>query len=141
MTGAQQETCLFCRIIRGEIPCASVFESEDVVVFLDINPVSRGRSLVVPKVHWETLFAVPPELGESLVGTMQRAGAAIMKATGADGLNVVQNNFPAAGQEVAHVHWHLIPRFAGDGLRAWPQGTYADSRDMTELAGQIRSAF
>ncbi|MEG1609758.1 MAG: HIT family protein [Bilophila sp.] len=140
MTGEQQETCLFCKIVRGEIPCAAVFESDDFVVFLDINPVSRGHSLVVPKVHWETLLDVSPDSGVSLVKTIQRVGSALMKATGAEGFNVVQNNFPAAGQEVAHVHWHIIPRFDGDGLKAWPQSGYADSQDMAELAGRIRAA-
>ena len=69
---------------------------------------------------------------------MKQVGTAVMEATGAKGLNVVQNNYPAAGQQVPHVHWHLIPRFADDGHMAWPQGAYQDVQEMAALAGAIR---
>ena len=124
MPASQHEDCIFCKIARGDIPCTSVFESEELIAFLDISPVNKGHTLLVPKAHMETLFDMP-------------AGA-VMKATGAEGLNVVQNNYSAAGQQVPHVHWHLIPRFADDGYTAWPQGAYQDMQEMAALADAIR---
>ncbi|WP_308775331.1 HIT family protein [uncultured Bilophila sp.] len=138
MSASQQENCIFCKIAHGEIPCTSVFESEDLIAFLDISPVNKGHTLLVPKAHMETLFDVPGGIGENVLAAMKRVGAAVMAATGAEGLNVVQNNYPAAGQQVPHVHWHLIPRFAGDGHTAWPQGAYQDMREMAALADAIR---
>ena len=136
---AQQEHCIFCKIARGEIPCTSVFESDELIAFLDIGPVNKGHTLIVPKAHMETLFDMPAELGCALVSAMKQIGKAVMQATGAEGLNVIQNNYPAAGQEVPHLHWHLIPRCSGDGYAAWPQGTYRDMREMTLLADAIKA--
>lgn len=89
----------------------------------------------------ETLFEVDPKLGDDLLATMQRVGKAVMSASGAQGMNVIQNNYPVAGQEVAHVHWHLIPRFPEDGLKGWPQRAYADTKEMAALAEKIRAAM
>ena len=122
MPVSQHEDCIFCKIVHGEIPCTSVFESEELIAFLDISPVNKGHTLLVPKAHMETLFDMPDDIGQTLLAAMKQVGTAVMEATGAKGLNVVQNNYPAAGQQVPHVHWHLIPRFADDGHMAWPQG-------------------
>lgn len=116
MPASQHEDCIFCKIARGDIPCTSVFESEELIAFLDISPVNKGHTLLVPKAHMETLFDMPAGIGKTLFAAMKQVGSAVMKATGAEGLNVVQNNYSAAGQQVPHVHWHLIPRFADDGL-------------------------
>lgn len=89
----------------------------------------------------ETLFDMPAGIGETLFAAMKQVGSAVMKATGAEGLNVVQNNYSAAGQQVPHVHWHLIPRFAGDGYTAWPQGAYQDMQEMAALADAIRENY
>ncbi len=138
MSALEQDNCIFCKIARGEIPCTSVFESEELIAFLDINPVNKGHTLLVPKAHMETLFDMPDGIGENLMIAMKQVGKAVMDATGAEGLNVVQNNYPAAGQQVPHAHWHLIPRFADDGYTAWPQGAYQDMQEMIDLAGAIR---
>ena len=81
---------------------------------------------------------MPDDIGQTLLAAMKQVGVAVMEATGAKGLNVVQNNYPAAGQQVPHVHWHLIPRFADDGQMVWPQGAYQDVQEMAALAGAIR---
>ncbi len=138
MSASQHEDCIFCKIARGEIPCTAVFESDDLIAFLDIGPVSKGHTLVVPKAHMETLFDMPDSMGERAMSAMKRIGAAVMAATGAEGLNVIQNNYSAAGQQVPHLHWHLIPRFFGDGIKAWPQGAYQDMEAMASLASAIR---
>ena len=138
---AHNDDCLFCRLIRGEIPSAVVYENEQVYAFLDINPVSRGHVLIVPRGHAETLFDMRPGADAALLDAMRKVGRAVMLATGAEGLNVVQNNYKAAGQEVPHVHWHLIPRHAGDGYLPWPHGNYADTEEMCAVAAAIKSAL
>lgn len=137
----EESECIFCKIIRGEIPSTTVYESDTFVAFLDISPVSKGHTLIVPRRHMETLFEVAPELGDDLLATMQRVGKAVMSATGAQGMNVIQNNYPVAGQEVAHVHWHLIPRFPEDGLKGWPQRAFADMKEAAALAEKIRASL
>ncbi len=129
--------CIFCKIVAGEIPCAKVFESDTVLAFLDIAPVHPGHALVLPKDHYPTLMDIPPELGNDLFKALSAVGGAVMKATGADGLNLMQNNFEAAGQLVNHAHFHLIPRFGDDGLRLWAQSSYDTPDDMQKLAGTI----
>lgn len=133
-----EQDCLFCRLIRGELPCAAVFESEHVFAFLDINPVNKGHVLVIPRKHAETMFDVPSGDGSVLLEAIQRIGRAVMRATGAQGLNVMQNNYKAAGQEVGHVHWHLIPRHTDDGHIPWTSGQYADEGEMRTLADAVR---
>lgn len=129
--------CLFCRLIRGEIPSAVVYENEQIYAFLDINPIAKGHVLVVPKEHAETLFDIRPELDAAVFDAMRRVGRAVMLATGAEGLNVIQNNYQAAGQEVPHVHWHLVPRHVGDGHSPRPRGTYADQEEMRAIAAAV----
>ncbi len=133
--------CIFCKILQGQIPSTSLFESDAFLVFLDINPANRGHALIVPKRHVETVFDLPEGYGEELIAIMRKVGKAIMKATGATGMNILQNNYADAGQAVPHVHWHLIPRFAGDGLLPWSTKTYADGDEMASLAGKIRSVL
>lgn len=129
--------CIFCKIAAGEIPCAKVYESETCLAFLDIAPVHHGHTLVLPKGHYPTLMDVPASLGSDLFDALSRVGRAVMAATGADGLNVLQNNYEAAGQMVPHAHFHLVPRFADDGLALWPQAGYDDPEEMRGLARKI----
>jgi histidine triad (HIT) family protein len=132
------EECIFCRIARGDIPSATLMETETVISFLDISPVNPGHALVLPRAHYETLFDIPPGLGSDLVAAAQAVGRAVMRATGATGMNVMINSFKSAGQLVPHVHWHLIPRHDEDGLRLWPQQPYPDMDAMARLAEDVR---
>ncbi|GAB7024592.1 HIT family protein [Salidesulfovibrio brasiliensis] len=129
--------CLFCKIVAGEIPCAKVYESETMIGFLDIAPVNAGHALVLPKAHHPTLWEMPAELGNDLMQAVKAVADAVKAETGADGLNVMQNNYEAAGQLVPHVHFHLIPRFDNDGLKLWPQESYKDPEEMRRLAEAI----
>jgi histidine triad (HIT) family protein len=133
--------CIFCKIVKGEIPCAKVYETDQVLAFLDIAPVAPGHALVIPKAHHATLFEVPEALSGPLLAAQQRVGRAIMAATGATGINVQMNNFASAGQVVFHAHLHLIPRRAGDGLALWPQTSYADNAAMSAMADAVRRAL
>ena len=132
------ESCIFCKIIRGEIPSSKLLETERFYVFMDIGPVNPGHTLIVPKHHMTTLFDLEEGYGEELILLMKRVGTAIMSATGATGLNVMQNNYPDGGQTVPHIHWHLIPRFAKDGYTLWASGSYKDMQEMQSVANSIR---
>lgn len=124
--------CIFCKIIRGTIPSARVLETDQAVAFLDIGPLNPGHTLLVPRAHHATLGDLPDELAAHVGSLLPRLCRAVKSATGAAGLNVVVNNGEAAGQTIAHCHWHIIPRFPGDPVRwPWPQGSYSGD----ELAG------
>ncbi|MDD3312092.1 HIT family protein [Pseudodesulfovibrio sp.] len=129
--------CIFCKIVAGEIPCAKVYETGTCLAFLDIAPVSAGHALVLPKDHHPTLMDVPASLGGDLLEALGKVGRAVMEATGAEGLNLFQNNYEAAGQLVHHAHFHLVPRFSGDGLRLWTQSSYDDPDEMQRLAKKM----
>lgn len=133
-----QSDCIFCRIISGQIPSAKVLEDKDVLAFLDIGPVSEGHTLVVPKRHYSTVDSCPEAMLAAMIIAASRLAAAVLKATGADGYNLLCNNGRAAGQVVQHVHMHVIPRRVSDGLfDKWPSFTYPQGR-IEEIAQAIR---
>ncbi|MFH1401229.1 MAG: HIT family protein [Nanoarchaeota archaeon] len=118
--------CIFCKIVAGKIPCQKVFEDKAVLAFLDINPIHKGHTLVIPKKHYDHFMQMPAEEAGALFSRVHELAPAVMKAVSADGLNVGLNNYAAAGQAVFHTHVHLIPRYLGDGLSMWPSGEYGD---------------
>ena len=140
MTAQHVSDCIFCRIVNGEIPGLCVYENDDVFAFLDINPISVGHTLLIPKKHCETLVDMPEEIGPAMMKALAHVGRAVMAATGAEGFNCMQNNFAAAGQMVFHSHWHIIPRHAGDGLTHWPHKPGVDTETMHRTAEAIRRA-
>ena len=108
---------IFTKIIRGEIPCHPVYEDDHVLAFLDVNPLSRGHTLVIPKQPAETLDQVSDEAAAALGKALPRVARAVMAATGARAYNVLQNNGASAHQAVMHVHFHVIPKYDdGQGL-------------------------
>jgi histidine triad (HIT) family protein len=111
------EDCIFCSIVDGEIPSRTVYEDDDVLAFLDVNPLATGHTLVVPKAHHERLNDLPPDLGARVGETLTRLVGPVESAVDADGSTVAFNNGEAAGQEVPHVHGHVVPRFEDDGGR------------------------
>lgn len=135
------DSCIFCRIVKGELPSTRVFENDDVLAFLDINPVSSGHTLLIPKAHYETLLDLPAGLSAKMLPALAQVGKAVMTAVNADGFNCLQNNFAASGQIVFHSHWHIIPRFEGDGLTHWPHDLNTDASALRAVAEAIRAAF
>ena len=120
-----EASCIFCKIIRGEIPAAKVLETADAVAFLDIQPVLPGHVLLVPKQHHANLVELPDDLAARTAALLPELCRAIRAATGADGFNVIINNGRAAGQVVEHGHWHIIPRFHNDPIVwPWPHSEY-----------------
>lgn len=134
------EDCIFCKIVKGEIPCTKIFENDKVLAFLDIMPVSPGHTLVIPKEHKETLLDLPEETIAELGKVLKKVSKAVMATMEADGFNIGMNNYKAAGQLVPHAHFHIIPRTVEDGLKAWPQGKYQD-KQMDEVKDRITSAL
>lgn len=117
--------CIFCKIIAGQIPCHKLYEDDRVLAFLDIGPLSPGHGLIIPKEHYTTIDQMPAGLVSACAIVLPKLSKAIITATGATGWNVLQNNGAVAGQEVSHVHFHIIPRTEGDGLGyRWPAGTF-----------------
>ena len=122
----QDPNCIFCKIIRREIPCDFLYEDEHVFVFLDIRPNNPGHTLVLPKKHYRNIFDIDNETLRELMVRIKKVAGAVKKGVKADGINIAMNNEPAAGQLVFHAHMHVIPRFANDGYRHWPQKSYQD---------------
>src|SRR3989344_7033437 len=116
--------CIFCKIIKGDIPCSKIYEDEKTLVFLDIQPVHEGHCLIVPKEHSENLLETQDKTLQAMILTSKKVAKAIMEATHADGFNIHINTKRAAGQLVDHVHFHIIPRFKEDGLKLWAQYPY-----------------
>lgn len=117
--------CIFCKIVAGEIPSARVLETDAAVAFLDVRPVNHGHLLLVPREHHPTLADLPDEAAAEAAALLPRLARAVLKTTGAEGLNLIVNNGRCAGQTIDHVHWHLIPRFADDAVNwPWPHTAY-----------------
>ena len=133
--------CIFCKIVAGQIPCTKVYEDATCLVFMDINPISPGHTLVVPKKHYEAITEMPAEEAAALFASIPALAAAVKAALKAEALNVLQNNGRAAGQAVDHLHVHLIPRWAGDGLGfRWP-AKQADFAVLAQQAADIKAGL
>ena len=133
--------CIFCRIVAGDMPCARVHEDEQCMAFMDINPLQSGHILVIPKKHYEFLTDMPGDDASALAAVLPRLALAVVAATGAEGFNILQANGSCAGQVVAHVHFHIIPRRGGDGLGfRWNAGEYQEG-EMEECREAIQEAL
>ena len=132
--------CIFGRIVAGEIPCQRVFENENVLAFLDINPLAEGHTLVIPRRCVERYDELTPDEAAALAQALSRVARMVMGVVGAAGYNILQNNGRVAGQEVAHVHFHIIPRREGDGLGYRWKPQPADPAALAALAARIRAA-
>jgi len=131
------DDCLFCKIVKGEIPSYKVYEDKEFIAFLDIGPINKGHTLIVPKKHSETFMHMnEDELGK-VMHVIQKIANAIMKATKADGFNLMLNNQKAAGQVIGHTHFHIIPRFHGDGFKHWAQGKYKKN-EAVKITNEIK---
>jgi histidine triad (HIT) family protein len=128
--------CIFCQIVAGSLSCHKIYEDEDTLAFLDIAPVNYGHTLVIPKKHYTNMEEIPEEDLCRLIKAVKKVGKALKHNLGAAGYNANVNNDPVAGQVIPHIHVHVIPRSAGDGLQLWPQGRYADG-EAEEAASKL----
>lgn len=133
--------CVFCRIVRGEIPATRVYEDEHTLAFLDVQPVHPGHTLVVSKSTAAcNLLDISAADWRSLAQTVWRVARAVEHASGAGGVNILMNNRPVAGQVVNHAHVHVIPRFEGDGLEHWRK-LATTKEEMAAMGEKIRVAL
>ena len=133
---------IFGKILDGEIPCHRVYEDEHAFAFLDVGPLSRGHTLVIPRERVAGLHELTPEAAAGVGRALSAVAAAVMKATGVTAYNVLLNTGAPAGQEVMHAHFHIIPKHDdGTGLRKqWTPGTL-DAAEAEQLATDIRAAI
>ncbi len=133
-----RQNCIFCKIVAGELPAAKLYENEGVLAFLDMGPLSEGHTLVIPKAHHATLADCPAPILSDVASSLGRIARAVVAVTGCDGYNLLNNNGRVAGQVVDHLHFHIIPRVAGDKLLgAWRAQTYPEGR-MAAVAQTLR---
>lgn len=136
----KDESCIFCKIIDGKIPCSKIFEDEKVLAFLDIMPINKGHVLVVPKNHSKNILEDDDADINQCMKAVKKVARALLRATKAQGFNIGVNTEKAAGQAVFHTHFHVIPRFEGDGLHHWPGDKYMDG-EMEKVRLSIVSAL
>jgi histidine triad (HIT) family protein len=139
------DDCLFCRIVDGELPSRTVHETESAVAFLDVNPLSAGHTLVVPRAHHERVAELPAGVAGGLFRAVATVTPAVEAAVDAPASTVAINNGEAAGQEVPHVHVHVVPRYHGDGAGSI-HGLFAEFADLEEaemdaIGAEIRGAL
>ncbi len=113
--------CIFCKIVKGEINSAKIWEDNDVLVFLDVNPLTKGHCLVIPKQHFENIFDIDKEILKKVIVATKSISEKIKESLYANGINIMQANGKNAGQEVVHFHLHIIPRYENDGLKIHSQ--------------------
>jgi histidine triad (HIT) family protein len=130
--------CVFCEIANGRIPSIRVYEDDDFIVFMDINPISNGHCLLVTRNHYSTLIDVPDEILAKALPLAKNLARAAMLGVGATGFNIVGNNGAIAGQLVDHWHLHIIPRHSKKELRI-KQGDPADLTKLPFVADAIRT--
>ena len=129
--------CIFCKIIKGELPSIKVYEDNEVLAFLDINPVNAGHTLVVPKKHYENIHDLPDALFAKIAVVAKKIADAIIKA-GAKGVNIGMNNGVHAGQVVFHAHIHVMPRYGKDSHKLWTTTKYATG-EASDIGEKIRT--
>lgn len=134
------ENCIFCKIIKGEIPSTCIYEDQDFKVILDISPAARGHALILPKEHYANLYELPEDLAAKTMVLAKRIASHMTEKLQCDGFNLVQNNGEVAGQTVFHFHLHLIPRYKdGDNrdLLTWNKLSYQDG-EVAQLAQLLK---
>ena len=132
--------CLFCKLIAREIPAQIVYEDEETLAFLDINPVNPGHTLVIPKKHSPDIFEIDEKDWAAVMSTARRVAKAIEKVYDVSGINIGMNNRAGAGQMIFHAHVHVMPRFEGDPHKLWPGKPYAEG-EFAAAGDKIRAAL
>ena len=136
-----KEDCIFCKIAKGEIHSATVYEDSHFTVILDVNPATKGHCLIITKEHFDNIYDLDGETAGKLFALATCIARAMRDALKCDGLNLVQNNGEIAGQTVNHFHLHLIPRYEGDGLNLnWPQQEIS-AEQLEEIRQSIKKSI
>jgi histidine triad (HIT) family protein len=134
---AYDDDNIFAKILRGELPCHKVYEDDHSFAFLDIMPRADGHTLVIPKAKAENIFDIEPGDLSGLIGTVAKLAPVVRDAMAAEGILIQQFNNTAAGQMVFHIHFHIVPRWAGTQLRP-PGERVEDDEVLAAYAEKIR---
>ncbi|NQV08698.1 HIT family protein [Candidatus Woesearchaeota archaeon] len=133
------EDCIFCKIVKGDIPCSKVYEDENVLSFLDISPANKGHTLVIPKKHYEKFNEMPEDEASTLMSAANKVSKAVEKAIEPEGYSILINNGKAAGQEVGHVHLHIMPKYEKDDFKLlWTHSNYEEG-EMGKVLEKIKT--
>ena len=130
--------CIFCKIVRGDIPCHKVYEDDDVLAFLDISQTTKGHTLVISKEHFRNLLYVPKDILAKVMGAAQKIAQAQVASLGAKGVNIINNTNEVAGQTIMHFHVHVIPRYSNeDALRLEFNSNKIEKLSLPAIAAEI----
>ncbi|MBO6240450.1 MAG: HIT family protein [Butyrivibrio sp.] len=129
--------CIFCKIANGEIPSNTIYEDDAFRVILDNGPATKGHALVLPKSHYADLFEIPEDTAAGAVKVAKKVAALMKEKLSCDGLNLVQNNGPVAGQTVMHFHLHVIPRYENDGQKILWNPTSPSAEELANIKDTI----
>jgi histidine triad (HIT) family protein len=138
---AYDENCIFCRIVAKQAPVSVLYEDESVLAFMDIRPLSMGHALVIPKAHYADIFDIPAKDLAAVIVASKAVAVAVKKATGADGISIIEQNGKAAGQDVFHLHVHVVPRFNGVKLPAFSDLKLVERSMLNAMADKIRQCL
>ena len=141
MTHPTDSTCVFCKIVAGQLPAFKLLEDDTTIAFMDINPVNPGHALAVAKGHWPTVDVIPADVLAAVARCAQKIAKAEMTVLKPAGVNLVQANGPAAGQSVPHLHIHIMPRRAGDDVTLNWEPNAGDSSVIEALYKKLKAAL
>ena len=130
------ENCIFCKIVKGEIASKKIYENEKVLAFLDVNPVSKGHILIIPKKHFENIYEIKDSYLKEIISVAKIIAESLKKSLNADSVNILHASGKDAQQSVFHFHIHLIPRYKDDGFDIWPKSDYKEL-NLDEIKNKI----
>ena len=133
------EETVFSKIIRREVPSEIIYEDDLTIAFLDtVGPVAKGHTLVIPKKIFNNIFDIDDETLDQIWATIRKIAPVVRAAVEATGVNINSNHGADAGQVIPHIHFHIVPRFEGDGLEFWPE-IQTTSEEISAIAEKIRA--
>ena len=141
MSHPTDANCIFCKIVAGQIPSFKLLEDDKTIAFMDINPVNPGHALAVAKGHWPTVDVIPPEVLAEVAQTAQKVAKAAFKVLKPHGVNLLQANGPGAGQSVPHLHFHIMPRRANDGVSLNWEYKPGDKAEIEAIYKRLKAAI
>lgn len=134
----KKDDCIFCKIAAGEIPSRKIYEDKDLIAIMDLNPTSKGHSLIIPKEHYTNIYDIDEEIAGKVMKTAKKLATKMTVALNCDGFNLLQNNGETAGQTMFHFHMHLIPRYkdADNNMLKFTSVSFSDE-EMDAIRDQI----
>jgi hypothetical protein len=134
----KKDDCIFCKIAAGEIPSRKIYEDKDLIAIMDLNPTSKGHSLIIPKEHCTNIYDIDEDIAAKVMKTAKKLATKMTVALNCDGFNLLQNNGKTAGQTMFHFHMHLIPRYkdADNNMLKFTSVSFSDE-EMDAIRNQI----